>query len=240
MSNLPERIDAATEVGGLLHLAIDKGVPVETLERIAALYREHQDREAARQFAADFAEFQRACPPINKSSRARVQTKSGTSYEYRYAELDEIARTVSPHLHTRGLSYSWDSTEADGRITCTCRLRHANGHSATATFSCPVDGSPAMSQQQRAAGTLTYARRQALIQVLGLTTTEDDADAVQSPAAHEVITDEQLSDLRSLIAEVGADEAKFLAYLKLAALDEMPQSMFSRAVAALEAKRSRP
>lgn len=238
MSNLPERIDNTTEVGGLLHLAVDKGVPVETLERIAALYREHQEREAAREFAADFAEFQQSCPPIQKSSTARVQTKSGTYYEYRYAELDEIARTIGPHLHSRGFSYSWDSSEQDGRITCICTLRHANGHHVSATFSAPVDGSPAMSAQQKAAGTLTYARRQSLVQALGLTTTEDTDGSAE--AARADITDEQAQIIEALIVEVGADRDRFLAYLKVDDVPSIPQSLYRHAKQALENRRKKP
>jgi hypothetical protein len=42
-----------------------------------------------------------------------------------------------------------------------------------------------------------------------------------------------------MITEVGADEAKFLKYLKIEALSDLPVAQWKDAVAALEAKRGR-
>ena len=53
----------------------------------------------------------------------------------------------------------------------------------------------------------------------------------------EVINDQSYADLKSLISEVGANEAAFLKYLKIDSLKTMPASMYETAMDALEMKR---
>lgn len=80
--------------------------------------------------------------------------------------------------------------------------------------------------------------------VVGTYTPEEvqDFDTKAQPVtieatAIEVISPEQVAGLDALITEVGADKKKFLRYLKIGALDELPANVYGDAVAALEAKR---
>lgn len=223
-------------IADLLRSAIDKGHPTESLERIAALWERVDDRARAEEFARAIAQFQGSCPPIRKTSSAKITTKGGSQYGYQYAELDEIARTIQPHLRDAGLSYTWDSEEKGGQLTCTCTLRHVNGHSVSAKFNCPTDTASAMSAQQRNAAALTYARRQSLVQVLGLTTCDPDLDGADMGNV-ETITEHQAANLDALIDEVAADRPKFLRFMGVDSLGQIPASEFSRAVRALESKR---
>lgn len=231
----PAIYQAEPSVAMMLQSAIDRGLPVETLEKLVALHERVADRRSAQEFAGAMAEFQKRCPPIPKQSKAKITTKSGTQYAYTYAELDTIAETVRPILHDLGLSYSWDSSVSDRTLEAVCTLRHANGHSVQARFACSVDSQSAMNDQQKVAAALTYARRQSLIQVLGLTTTDPDTDA----ASTETVTAAQVADLKALRMEVAANEVKFLAFLGVERYEDIKAAEYGRAVAALEAKRSR-
>ncbi len=135
-----------------------------------------------------------------------------------------------------GLSYSWDSTTVDGMLTCTCTLRHSDGHEVTSSFSAPIEQATKMSGAQATAATLTYARRQSLVSVLGLAIADEDTDARGAPS--EPITEAQVADLESLITEVGADKERFLTYLQVENLTDLASTRFQEAVNALEAKRS--
>ena len=53
------------------------------------------------------------------------------------------------------------------------------------------------------------------------------------------ITAEQVADLTTLSIEVGADTAKFLKYIGVSTMEEIPARDYGRAVAALEAKRAK-
>ena len=225
------------QVLALMTQAVEKGMPVETMESLQRMYHSEQDRQAAREFADAMAQFQATCPAIPKSSTAKVTSKrTGSTFSYTYAELDQIAETVKPHLHGLGLSFSWDSAFTEKMVTATCTLRHRNGHATVSHFSCPTDSESAMSGQQQHAAALTFAKRQSLIAVLGLTTTEPD---VENAASAERIGPNQEALLDALIGEVGADKPKLLKWLGVTALAELPTADYQRAINALETKRKK-
>jgi len=225
------------DVAGMLQMALERNLPVETLERMVALYERVSDRQAASEFAASLAEFQNECPPITKNSNAEIVTKSGTRFSYTYADLSQIAETVRPFLHPRGFSYSWSDCEVkENSLSVVCTLRHVNGHSARAAFTLPVDNASAMSAQQKVGAALTYAKRMSLTQVLGISTADLDTDS----ANPEPITAAQLNELKALAKEVNANEERFLGYLGVKSWDEIRKADFSAARTALESKRHAP
>lgn len=221
---------AIADVGALLKLALDKGVGVETLERLVALHERVTDRQAVVEFNSAFAAFQESCPRIDKNSTAEVATRSGGRFSYRYAELDHVADVIGPHLRACGLSYNWDS-KLDGKLLeVTCHLRHVAGHGTRASFSLPFDASsPSMNSQQAHAAALTYGRRQSLIAVLGLTTCDPDTDA----ASTETITDEQIREIEELLAESRGNREKFFALLKVGTTHEIKASDYAMAIKTL-------
>lgn len=230
----------------LVRFAIERGVDVEVLERLVALQERVTERNARAAYFEALAAFQEECPEIRKTGKAKIATRAGTGFDYAYAPLDEIARTIRPYLKKHGLSYSHD-VEMQGEVmNVICVLRHIDGHEERSTFPVPIDTKAAMSGAQKNGAALTYGKRQSLIAVLGLTTADDDNDAASRPhgrgrgAAEEEdgpISDRQLADLEALMTEVQADPERFTRWLGVAALAELPQSEYRRAVQALEAKR---
>src|SRR5262245_17228554 len=161
----------------LLHLAVEKGTPVAELKELVELHERMERRQAEKAFASAMTAFQRKCPQIKRSSEAEVTTKSGGKFKYTYAELDEIVRTVGAALAEEGLSYTWDTVADKSLLTCTCIVRHVEGHSVSTKFTLPTDASsPGMNSQQAMGAALTYARRQSLVAALGLTMTDEDND----------------------------------------------------------------
>lgn len=229
-----------SEVDQILRLAIDKGVPVDTIERLVALKERAEERFAAAEFNQALTAFQSECGPILKSSTANVTTAGGGSYQYRYAELDQIDRVTRPLLTKHGLSYTWDSDMENDRLICTCILRHIAGHSQSAKFVSPTDSKSSMSSQQRYGAALTFAKRQSLIQVLGLTTTEHDTDG----ASDQRVTEEQIHTIEEWLTSSGADRKAFLKYMNAEKVPTIFARDFQKAIAALKAKdraaRSKP
>lgn len=224
-------------VARMLHEAIQKGVPIETMERLVDLHERVSRRSAEQEFAAAMATFQMECRSIPKTSTGKITSeRAGTKFEYTYAELDQIAETAGPLLHKNGFSFGWDSETTEKTVAVTCTLRHRNGHSISARFASPLESASPMGAQHKASAALTVARRQSLIQVLGLTTTDPDADAA-APAAHETINAESGANLEALISETKADRAKFLKWLGVETLAQIRASDYQRAIAALEQKR---
>lgn len=222
------------DIGQIIQFAIGQNVPVETIERLVALKERMDDRAAAQEYNVALARFQADCPPIQKKSTASITTNSGSSYKYSFAELDEIARTTRPILTRYGLSYSWDSDVQGDKLVCVCTVRHIAGHAQSAKFALPTTTKSGMSDQQKVAAALTYARRQSLIQALGLTTTDADTDSAAQ--AVEKITDDQAKELEALVKASGADLARFLTYMRAPSIADIRARDFTTAKTALQAK----
>lgn len=219
----------------LLQMAIEKSMPVESLEKLLAMHERVADRAAGQEFARALAAFQKECPPITHSKKAKIVTSGGGNYSYTYAELDAIARVINPILAQHGLSYSWNTTvDERNRLTCECIVRHVNGHiAAPATFSLPIENKSAMSEQQKVGAAATFAKRQSLIAALGITTSDDDFDGA-AQVDPTPVNEDQVIALQDLLTESGRTLPKFLAFLGVDSLEKLPRVRFNEAKAALE------
>jgi hypothetical protein len=224
----------------LLELAIRGGVDVSVIERLVALKERAQDRDARAAYFEALAAFQDECPQVSKTKEADIVSKrSGARFKYTYAPLDEIARVIRPVLRKHGLSYNFDVSATDSVLIVTCVVRHVDGHSERSSFPVPIDKGERMSGAQANGAALTYGKRQSLVAVLGLTTTDEDTDGAKNDVQSvEKITAKEAADLSSLIEEVKADRAKFLRWLRVENIADIPASEYQNAVRALEQKRS--
>jgi len=85
----------------------------------------------------------------------------------------------------------------------------------------------------------SYATKYAMLKLFNIETGDDDEGRVEPYEALEKINESQLADLNALIDEVKADKVRFLKYLKLEKLEDLPARAFTSAVKDLEAKRGR-
>ena len=230
--------DESSQVMALFSKALDRGEGgVEALGKLVELHERVQRRRAELEFSQALVAFQSNCPPIPRTSTAEIVTKSGTKFSYTYADLEQIVETVRPYLATFGLAFTFDS-KADGKtLRCSCLLRHANGHQIVSNFELPTDSGSAMSEQQKVGAALTFAKRQSLVAVLGLTLTDPDPDGSADPTP---ITAEQEATLLGLIEETGSDPARFRKHFGLREVRDMRASQYAEAVRMLERKRGRP
>lgn len=232
-----------TPITALIRAAINKldadngPAIVETLRGLYDLHERDMTKRAEASFNRAMAVFQAQCPAIKKASTAKIQTRSGSSFVYKYAELDEIAETIRPHMVDAGLSYSWDAEITGELIRVICTLRHQDGHSVQSGFQCPTDTKAEMSGAQRHGAAVTYAKRQSLVAVLGLTTTEADTDAQRHiDRVPEKITGKQAAHVAALIEKTGTDIGKFLAYFEVGTEADLTTEQYQKAVAMLGRK----
>lgn len=227
------------EVSGLVRLAIEQKVPVEILERLVVLQERVTERNAEMAMAKALAAFQAECPSIARTKTADVKKDGRKLYDYQFAPLDEIARVIRPHLAKNGLSYVHDAEVTDRLVTVTCTLQHVEGAKRTATFTGPIDTSGGKNPIQQVSSARSYGRRYSLIDVLGLTTGDDDDGAGAGGPGRCELTDRQAADLDSLMDEVAVDRKRFLKYLGVNSISEIRAADYPRAVKALEEKRRR-
>ncbi len=163
---------------GLIAKALERGTPVDALERLLAMRREIQAENARNAFFASLKAFQATCPAIPRGRE--VKNRDGT-LRYRYAPLEDIVRAVSPVLRDNGLAYRLNTEVADGHLVATCFIHHDMGHVESSQFRVPIDRSAQMNQIQQYGAAGTYAKRYAFCNALGILTADEDTDAASEP-----------------------------------------------------------
>lgn len=128
---------------------------------------------------AALVELQANLPRITKDLTAKVKTRTGSDYQYNYADLAVISREVLPLLSGLGLAFTSRPTLKDGRFVLVYELRHKSGGMIDGEYPLPEKG-----EQQDIGSAITYARRYSLCAVTGVAPDDDDRDAiVQQKAA---------------------------------------------------------
>lgn len=160
----------------LISQAIDKNVPVETMEKLLAMRRELKAEQARELFNRAMAEFQAECPVIKKST-AGGKTNDGR-VAYYYATLDSIVLQTKDLIKKHGFSYSIQTETMPGRVKVTCNVKHEAGHQESSSVEVPIqEGTRVMSASQVVAAALTFAKRYAFQNVFGILTGDEDNDA---------------------------------------------------------------
>lgn len=158
----------------LLRLAVERGTSVDVIERLMVVRRELNAEQAKKDFDDALAEFQSNCPIIQKTKA--VTNKGGGSVRYYYAPLDAIVFAVRGLLKEHGFSYTLDTVSDDKGIKAICKITHRGGHSQLSEFRVPLDPEGFMNAQQKVASALTFAKRYAFCNSLGILTSDEDID----------------------------------------------------------------
>ncbi len=146
--------------------------------------------EQINELAAALAAAQGEFPPIPKDCVAKIQTKKGGSYSFRYADLDTVLSTVRPVLSRHGLALVVDietvRNEAGERaMRATIRLIHSSGQwMQTTGLAIAIDADAYANQPAQSSGSAaTYATRYAVEALLSIRAT-DDQDGAEASGNH--------------------------------------------------------
>ena len=176
--------------------AIDKGMPVETLERLLLMRDKLVAEQARNAFFRDLAAFQQDCPVIVKDKE--VMNKDGRSVRYRYAPLDSIVRQIAGSLATHGFSYQFTTATDDKSINVTCHARHREGHTEVTTFVSQIDPQAFMNLAQKFGSALTFGKRYAFLAAFGIMTGDEDDDSQSTTEGPKAKTArEKLDEIRA-------------------------------------------
>lgn len=228
------RIEPATEVAHqpmvsmIERIALDPNVPIEKLERMLAMQERIQAESAKAAFAAAFAAASSEFPMIPLNGR-------GDKNKH-YALLKDIVNLTRPVLSRHGLALSFGVESTPDKVTVTAELMHVAGHSKTTSMELPRDTSGSKNAVQAVGSSQTYGQRYTAQAILGLSLGDDTDDDGAGAADSGKIDADQYFQLRNLIDEAEADEAKFCEYLKVANIEELPRKSFANAVQALRNK----
>ena len=111
-----------------------------------------------------------------KTEMAKVKTKTGADYSYRYASLPDILDAARPILGTSGLSLTLEAVTEVPLVGSRALMLHTSGEW--------IEYGPLMlpagPDAQTAGSALTYSRRYLVCSILGIAADEDDDGAAAS------------------------------------------------------------
>lgn len=126
--------------------------------------------ESIAKLAAALAAAQGEMTAIVKDKTAKVQTKSGASYSFDYADLGSVLDAVKPALNKHGIALLQPGRVEGDKVITETVLAHSSGEWISSEFAVkPDDLSP-----QKVGSALTYGRRYALSAMIGVFSEEDD------------------------------------------------------------------
>ena len=174
----PQAQNDVRAVEALISQAVDKGLAVEQMERLLAMRDRVMAERARAAFVQSMADFQANCPVIEKTKK--VLNADGKSVRYMYAPMDSIVRQIQKPVADAGLSYRFETVQEKDvqEIKAICHVTHVLGHTESSYFSVPIGDNKFMTSPQAFASALTFAKRYALLNALGISTGDEDTDAV--------------------------------------------------------------
>jgi len=156
------------EATALISQAINKGVDVDTMERLLAMRRELKAEKAKEAYDQAMANFQKAMPTIQKKTQG---------YNYKYADLTTIVEQVKDILSLNGFSYTFDTEEEQNRVVISCKVKHTAGHMEVSKAFITKESTTKMNASQQSGAAMTYGKRYAFVNAFGILTGDEDTDA---------------------------------------------------------------
>lgn len=241
MSNTVQKIEQKPETAvaitpmQMLQIAVEQGADLDKLSKLMDLQERWEKNEARKAYVAALTAFKEHPPTVMKNKRASFG-RSDSKTEYEYATLAQVVDVIAPALSKHGLSHRWATEQSkEGGIAVTCWLTHQMGHSESVTLTANADTSGSKNSIQAIGSTVTYLQRYTLLAITGLAAVDQDDDG---RGLTQTITAEQKMALVDLMREGGEaiDTAKFLGWLGVETLDQLPAKRFDEAKGALERK----
>ena len=154
-------------------------------------------------------------------------------FKSKYVALDGVIDAVAAPLRAEGIAIMQMTDVQDARTILETRLIHASGEWIGSRY--PVH--PVKADPQGEGSALTYARRYALMALVGIAPEDDDGNAATA-AANKPVSAEQAATIRDWITQTNSDEAKFCAAFAVKSVEELPASKFDAAVSAFKRKQA--
>ena len=159
--------------------------------------------------------------------------------KFNYRNVEDITQAAKPLLekHNLLLNISDDLYDVDGRLFVKATATISDGETALAsTGYAELDSSrKGMSMEQISGSASSYARKYALAGLLCLDAS-DDSDSHEARHTVQTITSSQAKKLESLLTQTNSDKDKFLKWLGINEIKDVPKIDFAKAKSVLENK----
>ena len=218
----------------IITLAKDPQVDVSKLEALLKMQAVMEERQAKQAATEAFTRLSSALPRVKKNGTIDL----GKGRAIAFARWEDMDAVLRPLLTQEGFTLSFNSAPREGGgLVITGELMHVSGHIRVATIPLPLDSGPGRNNLQAVGSTLSYGKRYLAEMLCNIVREGSDDDGVKGGA--EFITPEQIAELEALIADTGADEAKFLAAAGAAHIGEIAAGAFTMAKNLLLSRKKR-
>ena len=212
----------------MIHLAIQQGAGIEQLERLWDMQLKYEANEAKKAYHFAMSEFKKERIVITKD-------KDNAQYKSKYTSIGNLVDSVTPILGKHGLTHKWDISQEGDMITVTCVSTHALGHSEKVSMHAPSDKSGAKNPIQQIKSTRTYLQAATFESLFGLASTDANCDDDGNGYGNVATIDEkQQSQIIDMMLSKNVNESQFLAWLKVASVENIPADKFGYVMKTLE------
>lgn len=228
--------DVIDQEAGLLAIieraARDPNTDVDKMERLFALHERMLARASEIAFSEAMTAAQAEMPQVIRDGKNSTTNSTYTNLETLAAKVDPVA-----HKHGFSLSYGTADSPLENHYRVTCRVRHRGGFFEDRYADIPADtvgmkGTTNKTPTHGFGSTMSYGRRYLKLLIFDIATTDDDG---QAATTGEPVSFKELDDLQRRAAQVGANEAKLVAALKVPSLAMLPAARFREAMAKIDA-----
>lgn len=170
----------------IARIAEDPRADIDKMIRLMEMRDRLLKEEARLAFHAAMAEFNKRIPKFLKSKHVNYTTKTNHTVDYWHETLDDVVEAVTSALADVGISKAWKTAQDGSKITVSCVLTHALGHSdEPRTLSSGPDDSGGKNAIQAIKSTVTYLQRTTLQLATGTAPKElvqdDDGRGASNP-----------------------------------------------------------
>ena len=191
--------------------------------------------EAKKAYHRAMSAFKSNPPSIEKDKKVSYNSGKGT-VKYNHSSLANVTGKINEALSRHGLSASWKVTQ-NGSVSVTCKITHEQGHSEETTLTAPADDTGSKNAIQSIGSTITYLERYSLLALTGLATHEMDDDG--KTVGTEKISEEEINTILDHLLDLGTPVEKFLDYMKIEKIEDMPKSDLQKANVAIKSARDK-
>lgn len=229
VEQVPAPASSGIEIAPLIErIMTDPSIPIDRVEQAFSFYQKVQADQARKEFASAFALMQPELPAVERK---------GTGHNNRkYARWEDIADAVMPVLAKHGFGLRFNISDAENKICVTCVLSHRAGHSEETSCTFPFDKSGGKNEIQSVGSAQTYGQRYTATAILGIAARGQDDDG-NAAGGNGLISEEQVSELKTLIGETNADLGWICERYSIEDLADMNQRQFTEAKAGLLARK---
>lgn len=235
-ANLPAEITTEKAmIQRIAEMASDPNCDPDKMEKLLNVQIRMMDRQAKIDFDQALADLQNEMPRI--TARGEIKTKDGVVTS-RYMKYEDIDNVIRPLLKKYNFSLVHDAKEENGKMLVTTILKHRGGHQESVSSPLPFDQTNALkSPLQAAASTEAFGKRRNVCKILNIVQEGQDDDGA---GTHIKIDDSQAKLIKDALQETGSDTIRFLQYMGVSSVENIPMKDYNKAHAVLQRKFTKP